>query len=334
MSSSVQEHLSQLICGYWNSQCVYVAAKLGIADLLANGPLAIDDLAARTGTHPLSLFRVLRALASLGVFAEEPGKRFRLTPAAKLLQADIPGSKHALTILFGEEYFRAWGDLLYSVRTGKPAFDAIFRQPLFDFLSRHPEQAANFDKAMLAAPGGGLAPILDAYDFSPFTSVADVGGGNGSTLCAILERRPNLRGTLFDLPGVIARAKTFVAELGLSERISLVEGNFFQTAPPGADAYILRHVIHDWDEEKATRILENVRRAIRPNGRVLIVETVVPAGNEPCFAKLLDLTMLIAVGGQERSAEEYGVLLGRAGFRLSRIVPTGTEDSVIEGIPV
>jgi hypothetical protein len=165
MDSSVQ-HLNQLICGYWHSQCVYVAAKLGIADLLANGPLSIDDLAVRTGTHPPSLFRVLRALASLGVFAQEPAKRFRLTPAAELLQADIPDSKRALTILFGEEYFRAWGDLLYSVRTGKPAFDAIFGQPLFDFLSGHPEQAANFDKAMLAAPGGGLAPILDAYDFS------------------------------------------------------------------------------------------------------------------------------------------------------------------------
>jgi ubiquinone/menaquinone biosynthesis C-methylase UbiE len=201
---------------------------------------------------------------------------------------------------------------------------------LFEFLSQHPEQAANFDNAMLAAPGGGTAAMLDAYDFSQFTSVADVGGGNGSTLCDILERHPKLQGTLFDLPGVIERAKPLVAKAGLSERMRLIEGDFFQTAPAGADAYILRHIIHDWDEEKATRVLENIRRAIAPNGRVLIMETVIPPGKEPCFAKLLDLTMLVAPGGQERTEEEYGSLLGRAGSRLTRTVRTATEDSVIE----
>jgi SAM-dependent methyltransferase len=333
MDASLQEYINQLICGYWKSQCIYVAAKLGIADLLANGTLSSDELAERTATHPPALFRLLRALASLGVFAEEPGKRFRLTPAAEILRSDIPGSKRALAIMMGEEYFRAWGELLYSVRTGKPAFDQIFGQPLFNFLAQHSEQAAIFDKAMLGAHGRDAAAILDAYDFSQFTSVADIGGGNGTTLCAILERHSKLQGTLFDLSGVIERARATVEKSSLSDRIHLVGGNFFETAPTGADACVLRHIIHDWDHEKAIRILKNVRRAIAPHGRLLIVEAVIPAGNEPCFAKLLDLTMLVAPGGQERTEEEYRDLLGHAGFRLARIVSTSTEDSVIEGIP-
>jgi SAM-dependent methyltransferase len=334
MDTSPQEHINQLICGYWSSQCVYVAAKLGIADLLANGPLSVDDLADRTAMDPPSLFRVLRALASLGVFAEEPDRRFRLTPAAEILQSDVPGSKRALAIMMGEEYFRAWGELLYSVRTGKPAFDRIFGQPLFEFLSQHSEQAAIFDKAMVGAHGRDTIAVLDAYDFSGFTRVADIGGGNGTTLCTVLSRHPHLHGTLFDLPGVIERASVSVAKAGLSDRIHLVAGDFFQTAPTGADAYTLRHIIHDWDDERAIRILQNVRRAMEPGGRLLIVETVIPPGNEPCFAKLLDLTMLVAPGGQERTEEEYGDLLGHAGFRLARIVPTATADSVIEGVPV
>jgi O-methyltransferase domain/Dimerisation domain len=333
MNSSPQEHLNQLICGYWNSQCVYVAAKLGIADLLANGPLSVDVLAERTRMHPPSLFRVLRALASLGVFAEGPGQRFRLTPAAEILQTDRPGSKRALAIMMGEEYFRAWGDLLYSVRTGKPAFDQIFGKPLFEFLAQHPEHAAIFDQAMVGAHGRDAAAMLDAYDFSEFTEVADIGGGNGSTLCAILERHTRLKGTLFDLPGVIDRANALTKRDGLSNRVRLVKGDFFQTTPASADAYILRHIIHDWDDAKAARILANIRQAIEPGSRVLIVETVVPPGNDPCFAKLLDLTMLIAPGGQERTADEYRSLLKLAGFRLTRIVPTSTEDSVIEGVP-
>jgi ubiquinone/menaquinone biosynthesis C-methylase UbiE len=290
-------------------------------------------MADRTRMHPPSLFRVLRALASLGVFAEEPGRRFRLTPAAEVLRSETPGSKRALAIMMGEEYFRAWGELLYSVRTGEPAFDRIFGQPLFAFLSQHPEQAAVFDKAMVGAHGRDTAAMLDAYDFSTFTSVADIGGGNGTTLCAVLGRHPHLRGTLFDLPGVIDRARAIVEASELSDRIRLVAGDFFQTAPNGADAYTLRHIIHDWDDERAIRILKNVRRAMEPGGRLLIVETVIPPGNEPCFAKLLDLTMLVAPGGQERTEDEYRTLLGRAGFGLARIVPTATHDSVIEGVP-
>ena len=333
METTPRQQLNQMICGYWQSQCVYVAAKLGIADLLTDGPLSAEDLAGKTGTHPLSLYRLLRALASVGVFAEEPEGRFTLTPAAALLRNDVPGSQRAMAIMMGEEHFRAWGDLLYSVQTGKPAFERIFGQPVFEFLSQNPEQAAIFDKAMVGVHGRETAAILDAYDFSAFPSLADIGGGNGSTLCGILGRHPRLHGTLFDLPGVIERASRKIEEAGLSNRMHLVAGDFFQSAPNGADAYLLRHIIHDWDDDKAVRILQNVHRAIDRNGRLLVVESVIPPGNEPFFGKLLDLTMLVIPGGRERTEDEYHSLFGQAGFRLARIVPTDAEVSVIEGIP-
>ncbi len=333
MNPRPQQQLNQLICGYWHSQCVYVAAKLGIADLLANGPQSVDDLAKQTGTHRPSLFRVLRALASLGVFVEEASQRFALTPAAEPLRRDVPGSQWAMAIMMGEEHFRAWGELLYSVRTGKIGFDKVFGQPVFEFLSQHPEQAAIFDKAMVGVHGRETAAMLDAYDFSQFAAVADIGGGNGSTLCGILKRHPRLHGTLFDLPGVIQRAGQTVDGAGLSDRVHLVDGDFFESVPAGADAYVLRHIIHDWEEEKALRILGNVRQAIGTEGRLLVVESVIPPGNEPFFGKLLDVTMLVIPGGQERTEEEYRDLFGKAGFRLVRIVPTAAEVSVIEGVP-
>jgi hypothetical protein len=334
--NSPRRDLNQLICGYGYSQCVYVAAKLGIADLVANGPRSINDLAELTATHPQSLYRVMRALASVGVFAEElgGGRRFRLTPAAELLRSDIHGSQRALAILMGEEYFRAWGDLLYSVRTGKPAFDVIFGQPLFDFLSRNPEQAANFDRAMVAAHGYETAAIIEACDFSQYTNVIDVGGGNGNTLCGILGRHAHLRGTVYDLPGVIDRAGQTVQREGMSDRIRLVAGDFFQSVPGSGDAYVLRHIIHDWNDEKAGRILRNVRQVINEGARVFIVDSVIPEGNEPFFSKLLDLTMLIAPGGQERTEAEFRDLLRRAGFRLIRVARTSTEDCVIEAAPM
>jgi SAM-dependent methyltransferase len=332
MSSSPQQHLNQLICGYWHSQCVYVAAKLGIADLLAKGPQSVDDLAQKAGAHRPSLFRVLRALASLGVFAEEPGQRFRLTSAAEPLRRDVPGSQWAMAVMMGEEHFRAWGELLYSVRTGKIGFDKVFRRPVFEFLSQNPEQAATFDKAMVGVHGRETSAMLDAYDFSPFASVADIGGGNGTTLSGILKRHPAIHGTLFDLPGVIQRAGASVEAAGLSNRIHLVAGDFFESVPAGADAYVLRHIIHDWEEDKAIRILTNVRQVLGEKGRVLVVESVIPPGKEPFFGKLLDVTMLVIPGGQERTAEEYGDLFGKAGLRLVRIVPTATEVSLIEGV--
>ncbi len=330
---SPQQHLMQMISGYWISQCIYVAAKLGIADHLSERPLSIDELATRTGMHRLSLYRVLRALASIGIFVEEPQATFGLTPPASLLKTDVPGSQRAMALMMGEEHYRAWGELLYSLKTGKPAFDKIFGKPVFEFLSENPEQAAIFDKAMVGVHGRETAAILDAYDFTPFSSVADIGGGNGSNLIELLQRHPRLQGTLFDLPGVIGRAGKNIEKAGLSERIHCVDGDFFASIPAGADAYFMRHIIHDWEDEKALRILENIRRVITEHGRLLVVESVIPPGNDPFFGKLLDVTMLVIPGGQERTEEEYRTLFGKAGFRLARIVPTQAEVSVIEGVP-
>jgi SAM-dependent methyltransferase len=266
------------------------------------------------------------------VFAEEHGQRFRLTSAAEPLRRDVPGSQWAMAVMMGEEHFRAWGELLYSVRTGKIGFDKVFGRPVFEFLSQNPEQAATFDKAMVGVHGRETSAMLDAYDFSPFASVADIGGGNGTTLSGILKRHPAIHGTLFDLPGVIQRAGASIEAAGLSNRIHLVAGDFFESVPAGADAYVLRHIIHDWEEDKALRILTNVRQVLGDPGRVLVVESVIPPGNEPFFGKLLDVTMLVIPGGQERTAEEYGDLFGKAGLRLVRIVPTTTEVSLIEGV--
>ncbi|MBX3438987.1 MAG: methyltransferase, partial [Planctomycetaceae bacterium] len=322
-----------LISGYWNSQAVYVAAKLQLADRLADGPLDAAALAEQTDSHPQALFRLLRALVSLGVFAETADGRFELNAAAELLRPNVPGSQWAMAIMLGEEQYRAWGELLYSVQTGKTSFEKIFDRPVFEYLAEHPEQAAVFDRAMVGIHGRESAAIVDAFDFSTSAAVADIGGGNGSLLSALLERHPNLHGTLFDLPGVIDRAGRAMAQSGLQNRIHLVAGDFFESVPSGADAYMLRHIIHDWDDDRAIRILENVHRSLAGQGRVLVIESVIPPGSDPFFGKLLDLTMLTVAGGQERTQEEYRHLFAEAGFRISQIIPTRTEVSIIEGIP-
>jgi ubiquinone/menaquinone biosynthesis C-methylase UbiE len=320
-----------MLTGYWITQALYVAAKLGIADLLTAGPRSPDDLAQVTKSHAPALYRLLRALASVGVFAEDGQGRFSLTPLAECLRSDVPGSQRALAIMTGEEHYRAWGELLYSVQTGQTAFDKLYGMPVFDFLSRNPEQAKVFDAAMVGVHGRETAAMLDAYDFSGIATLADIGGGNGSLLTTVLKRHPAMRGILFDLPGVTERARGNLQAAGLADRCQVIGGNFFESAPAGADAYLMRHIIHDWDDEKATRILQNVHRVMGKEGRLLVVEGVIPHGNEPSFGKLLDLTMLVIPGGKERTEEEYRKLFEAGGFHLTRIVPTKAEVSVVEG---
>jgi ubiquinone/menaquinone biosynthesis C-methylase UbiE len=320
-----------MLTGYWISQALYVAAKLGIADQLTKGSRSADDLAQATKTHALSLYRLLRALASVGVFADDGRGRFSLTPLAECLRSDVPGSQRALAIMTGEEHYRAWGELLYSVQTGKTAFDKLYGMPVFDFLSKNPEQAEVFDAAMVGVHGRETAAMTDAYDFSGIAVLADIGGGNGSLLTTVLKKYPAMRGILYDLPGVTERAKANLRATGLADRCTVIGGNFFESVPVGADAYLMRHIIHDWDDEKATKILHNVHRAIGKEGRLLVVEGVIPPGNDPSFGKLLDLTMLVIPGGKERTKEEYRKLYEAGGFHLTRIVPTKAEVSVIEG---
>ena len=231
----------------------------------------------------------------------------------------------------GEEHYRAWGELLYSVETGKKAFDKVYGLPLFEFLSQHLEQAKVFDAAMVGVHGRESAAMIDAYDFSGIGVLADIGGGNGSLLTSVLKKHPALRGILYDLPGVTQRAKANLQAAGLADRCQVIGGNFFESVPAGADAYLMRHIIHDWEDEKAIRLLRNVHQAIGKEGRLLVVEGVIPPGNDPCFGKLLDLTMLTIPGGKERTQEEYRALFEAGGFQLTRIVPTKAEVSVIEG---
>jgi ubiquinone/menaquinone biosynthesis C-methylase UbiE len=333
MPSPVDE-LAKLISGYKTTQAIYVVAKLGIADLLAQGPRTVADLAGKAEVHDRSLFRVLRMLASRGIFAEQPDGRFALTPLAEPLRSDALHSQRAFAIMMGEEQFRAYGDLLYSVRTGKPSFDHIFGEPIFDYLGEHPESAATFDAAMSAIHGRETASILDAYDFTGIGELCDVGGGNGSVLIATLARYPSLRGVLFDLPHVIERARPAIITAGVADRCRLITGNFFESIYHGADAYFFRHIIHDWDDEKATAILVNCRRALKPGAKILVVESVVPPGNEPFFGEDLDLTMLVMPGGMERTEAEYRQLFAGAGLNLERIVTSPSEMCVIEAVAV
>jgi hypothetical protein len=332
-AATPQQQLSQIIMAYWHSQAVYVAAELGIADLLKDGPRGIADLAAATHTHADSLFRLLRALASIGVFAETVPRTFAMTPLAEGLRSDAPQSQRALARMMGAEQYQAWGDLLYSVQTGHKAFDRMFGKPIFDWLAEHPDKAEIFDGAMTGIHGRETGAVIEAYDFSGIRVLADVGGGNGSNLIAVLQANPQLRGMLFDLPHVVERARPHFEDAGVAERCTLQGGSFFESVPGGADAYLMRHIIHDWDDELSRTILRNIRKVIPAEGKLLIVEAVIPPGNDPFPIKFLDLTMLTIPGGKERTRQEYETLFRESGFSLARIVPTATDMSVIEGTP-
>jgi ubiquinone/menaquinone biosynthesis C-methylase UbiE len=328
---SAHQQLDQMITGYWISQAIYAAAKFGIADHLKDGPKTVGELASATSTNPDALYRLLRALASVGIFTEGASRHFSLTPLAEPLRSDIAGSKRALALMCGDEQYRAWAEIDYSVRTGRIAFDKIFGKPIFDYLGEHPDKARIFDAAMVGTHGREANAILNAYDFSGIGVVADIGGGNGSQLTEILTKHDKIKGILFDLSHVIERAKERIHGLGLLDRCKFVSGSFFDAVPDGADAYILRHIIHDWDDEKCLTILRNCHRAMPPASTLLIIESIIPPGNEPFLGKFLDLHMLLIPGGKERTQDEYRTLFERAGFELKRIVPTGTEVSIVEG---
>lgn len=330
-ATAPHQQLDQIISAYWTSQAVYAAAKFGIADLLKDGPRSVEQLAETTSTNAGALYRLLRALASIGIFAEGESRRFSLTPLAEPLRSDLAHSKRALSLMMGDEQFRAWSEIDYSIKTGKPSFDKVWGKPVFDYLAEHPEKARIFDAAMTGIHGRESSAIRDAYDLSGIGVLADIGGGNGSQITPLLQEHAKMQGILFDLPHVVERARERIEAAGLADRCKLVAGSFFNAVPEGADAYLMRHIIHDWDEEKALAILRNCHRAMPPHGKLLVVESVIPLGNEPFGGKFLDLVMLLIPGGRERTEEEYRALFGEAGFELTRIIPTGTDVSVIEG---
>lgn len=328
--NSTHQQLDKMITGYWISQAIYVAAKFDIAEHLAGGDKTVDELAADTGTNADALYRLLRALASVGIFVEVGKQRFSLTPVAELLRSDVPGSKRALALMSGDEQFAAWTEIEHSIRTGEKAFDKVFGQPIFDYLGEHPEKAKVFDAAMVGIHGRESNAVLEAYDFPETGVVVDIGGGNGSQITGVLQRQTALNGILFDLPHVVERAQPRIDEAGLADRCQLVGGSFFESVPEGGDLYMMRHIIHDWDEEKTALILKNCHQAMAAESKLLVVESVIPEGNQPFGGKFLDLVMLLIPGGKERTAEEYGSLFDQAGFRVERIVPTSREVSIIE----
>lgn len=325
--------LFQIATGYWLSQAVYVAAKLGVADLLRDGPKSCNWLAATIGVDQQALSRLMRALSDAGVFAHRKDDCFALSTLGQTLQSDFPGSLRRCVITLGEIHYQAWGSLLHSVQTGSPAFNHALGFGLFEYLGRNPESAATFNQGMSDLSSMLAYAVLMSYDFSGIASIVDVGGGQGKFLRRILEVYPEMTGTVFDLPSTVATAKEYHNDGQSRGRCSLFGGDFLKDVPVRADAYTLCGVIHDWDDDRSVRILRNCRRAMAQNGRVLLVETVVPDTHADCFSKLLDLNMLVMTGGRERTKAEFSALFDAAGYRLTKIFPTLAPQSVIEGRP-
>lgn len=321
--------LTQLIFGKWVSMAVSVAAKLRLADKLATGPKLIEELATETNTHAESLYRLLRALASVGVFASDDAGRFRLTPVGELLRTGVPGSMRGVADYCGAEWsWKAWGSLLGSVQTGRTAFNEVFGEGCFDYLAKHPGEQAVFDEGMTGFSGAEADAVAAAYDFSGIGTLVDVGGGHGHLLGTILKKSPQLRGVLFDAPHVVAGAN--LAGTGVADRCTTAGGNFFESVPAGGDAYIMKHIIHDWNDADCGRILGNIRAVSKPGTKLLVVEMVIPPGDAPHPGKLLDLEMLVVASGKERTEAEYAALFAAYGFRLTRVVPTRGPASVVE----
>ena len=326
--------LSGMLAGAWLAQALAVVARLGVADLLDGGPRTPAEIATATGTDAAAMYRVLRALAGAGVFAEDDSGRFGLTALAGPLRTDAADSIQPYAVMAGERWiWQSFGALEHSLRTGRPAFDAVFGAPLFDYYTAHPDAARVSADGLKSVGRGQDAAVVAAYDFAAAGIVVDVGGGQGGLLAAILAANPDVRGVLLDLPHVAAMARQSLEAAGLSARCRVEDGDFFSAVPAGGDVYLLRKVIHDWDDERARRILRTCRSAMADGSRLLLQEMVVPAGNMPAYAKLLDLLMLVYAGGRERTEAEYRDLLTSARRASSPSLPTASAISIIEAVP-
>jgi O-methyltransferase domain len=327
---SPSQQIMRLGFGFAVSQALRVIIELGIPDLLAIEAQSVDELATATQSDADALYRVMRLLASEGVFREVRPRHFEGTDLSAALRSDRPGPRDFVHMINSEAYL-AFEQLLHSVRTGEPAFDKVFRRPRFEWLSEHPEQAALFQRAMVALSQGSNEAVAEAYDFGPFTRIVDVGGGHGQLLSAILARNPHLSGVLFDLPSGVAAAQQGAG--GDLPRTELVAGDFFESVPNG-DVYVIKKVIHDWEDERAVVILRNCRKAMQPNGKVLVAETLVPPGDEPNQIKAIDVVMLAVTGGLERTEAQYTRLFATAGLQLERVIQTRGPIAILEATPV
>jgi hypothetical protein len=322
-----------ILGGYQVSQATYVAAKLGIADLIAGGTTSTEALAAATGARPERLRRVLRSLASHGIFASAGPGEWRQTPLSETLRSGVPGSVRDMALMWNEEHYWAFGRLLEAVASDRPAFDLHYGTDLWSYLRDQPESAATFNAAMGNLVREVHAAAAAAYDFADVRHLVDVGAGHGTLAATLLAAHPSLEATLFDLPHVVGGAVDSLQRAGVADRASTVGGDFFAAVPEGADAYLLSFILHDWSDDECVAILGNVRRAIAPDGRLLVIENVLPDDDSPHFGKLIDLTMLAMLPGQERTQSEWAALFERAGFRLERVVATASPVSVVEGRP-
>ena len=327
--------LIQMASAFFVARVAYAAAKLGLADRLADGPKSAADLAGPMRMHAPSLHRFMRTLASLGILTERTDQAFALTAVGEALKTGAPGSARGTLLAFGGDWFtRPWEEVVYSLETGKTAFEKSFGMPIFDYLAQHPEEASHFSEAMVGFHGEEPPAVAAAYDFSAFDTIVDVGGATGNMLAHVLGRHAGQRGVLFDRPHVVGDAPALLRARGVDARVTIESGSFFETVPAGGDAYILSHIIHDWNEDQCLTILGHCRKAIKAGGRLLIVEMVLPSGDAPHPGKVLDMVMLVMPGGQERTEAEYAALLEKAGFRLARVVPTASPVSVVEAVPV
>jgi hypothetical protein len=319
----------QMAAAVFASRSLWAAAEFGVADHVADAPRPVSELAAATGADADALYRVLRLLASHGVFQEHEGRAFSHTELSATLRSDHPTkARAAVRMIGGEAMWAGMGAMRSTVTTGKPGWNEAIGEPIFEWMAKHPDQAEIFNDAMIGIHGGEPPAVAEAYPFAG--TVVDVGGGSGNMIATVLKRHPAVQGVLFDLPHAAGPGEARLAAEGLADRCRIVPGSFFDGVPPGGDAYILSHIIHDWDEASCVRILEHCRAAKKPGGKVLVVEMVVTPPNDPHPSKMLDIVMLTIPGGRERTPEEYAALFAKAGLRLTRVIPTMSPVSIVE----
>lgn len=337
-SSAVQpdpaRHVMQVATGYIASAALYVAVQLNIADQVGDGAKSAEELARATGANEEALYRVLRLLCSLGIFAEVAPRRFTLSAAAAVLRSGVPGSVRDIAAFLPDPtHLRVYANLLHSVTTGAPAALPTFGMAVFEYLAKHPEYSAVFNDAMTAISAPNASAVVEAYDFGRYALIVDVGGGHGEILISILQKCPGVRGVLAEIDHVAEGAKARIARAGLAGRCQAVVCDFLRAVPDGGDAYVMQHIIHDWDDAHASTILRNIARAMGPKrGTVILLESVIASGSEPDMGKFIDIEMLAFTGGRERSAQDFRALLADAGFTLTRIVPTKSSVCVIEAV--
>jgi hypothetical protein len=325
-----QEQILSMVLGYWQARALAVATELGLPDLLAEGPVHVDEIASRTKTNVFALFRLLRALESIGIFTQASPRVFVNTATSECLRKDVPGSQRPLVLhnlSKGNGPFEAWEELKYTVRAGEPSLDKIYGYDFWELLRRNPDAHGAMNEAMRSVSVAMTPAVTAAYEWSHFPLIADIGGGIGTQLVSILDASPSSRGILFDQPRI-------GSEPIYHSRMEIIAGDFFESVPAGADAYLLRWILHDWADMEAAAILGSLRRAMKPSARLIVIELVIPEGPAFHFGKWTDLQMLVCIGGSERTETEYRLLLSAAGFDLQEVVATASPLSLLVAKPL